>query len=471
MLTLRHASLATRRSLTTPAFVVGGANSPRRWLTTPAFVVGGANSPRRWLTTPAFVVGSGTGPTEIASLLDEHGVVVVRDFSTTELERVSQTLLEKTAEAMRLADGVPLGVGSRHSFEEVVLRSPQRYDVPAPFAAFANEDLARCRAVAEEALGADCREAFCGVVLSTPGAPAQGWHADSRHDSAEHGPAKIINVLVALDDACDDSAAGPTEFVPRSHKTTNHHCGAFGEDIVYQRAHTPETVGMSSLDVVAGRIPKGGAVIFDDRILHRGGATRRLRDVDALDATARAGANHSLSDRAVGYFSYSRADVAADTHFEAFRSLKKLRREVGAFDVAREFPGGAAAFYPTRTHSSLRTRRPPRGRRPPRRRRGLAVPRDRGRSRFQTIGLRRERRRAASPLPGVDGRPARGAPRPGRPAALRPGRGRVWAVGDGVGRARRAGSIGDVERRRQRRALGGALNRVLRPPFPESAHP
>lgn len=124
-----------------------------------------------------------------------------------------------------------------------------------------------------------------------------------------------------MDDACADYESGPTEFVPRSHVSTNHHTGSFDEDIVYQRDHQPETVGFTLADVVAAKVPRGGAVIFDDRILHRGGA------------------NHSLNDRAVGYFSYRRADVEADTHFEAFRSLKKLRQQVGAFDVGAEFPG------------------------------------------------------------------------------------------------------------------------------------
>ena len=152
----------------------------------------------------AFAVSGATPPHQIASLLDEHGVVVIDDFLTTELDRVSTTLLETTAKAMALTEGVPLGVGSRDSFEEVVLRSPHRYDVPAPFEAFSEGDLAKCRAVAEATLGADCKEAFCGIVLSKPGAPAQGWHADSRHDSAEHQSAKILNVLIALDDACTD---------------------------------------------------------------------------------------------------------------------------------------------------------------------------------------------------------------------------------------------------------------------------
>ena len=148
-----------------------------------------------------------------------------------------------------------------------------------------------------------------------------GLARGSRHDSAEHQSAKILNVLIALDDACADYESGPTEFVPRSHVSTNHHTGSFDEDIVYQRDHQPETVCFTLADVVAATVPRGGAVIFDVRILHRGGA------------------NHSLNDRAVGYFSYRRSDVEADTHFEAFRSLKKLRQQVGAFDVGAEFPG------------------------------------------------------------------------------------------------------------------------------------
>ena len=68
----------------------------------------------------AFAVSGATPPQQIASLLDEHGVVVIDDFLTGELDRVATTLLEKTNEAMALTEGVPLGAGSRDSFEEVV---------------------------------------------------------------------------------------------------------------------------------------------------------------------------------------------------------------------------------------------------------------------------------------------------------------------------------------------------------------
>ena len=64
----------------------------------------------------AFAVAGSTPPQQIASLLDEHGVVVIDDFLTGELDRVATTLLEKTTEAMALTEGVPLGIGSRDSF-------------------------------------------------------------------------------------------------------------------------------------------------------------------------------------------------------------------------------------------------------------------------------------------------------------------------------------------------------------------
>ena len=128
---------------------------------------------------------------------------------------------------MALTEGVPLGVGSRDSFEEVVLQEPGTgYDVPAPFEAFSEGDLAKCRAVAEATLGADCKEAFCGIVLSKPGAPAQGWHADSRHDSAEHQSGKDPQRPDRAGRRRADYESGPTEFVPRSHVSTNHHTGA-----------------------------------------------------------------------------------------------------------------------------------------------------------------------------------------------------------------------------------------------------
>ena len=51
-----------------------------------------------------------------------------------------------------------------------------------------------------------------------------------------HAPPNLINGLVALHDVT--LAMGPTEFVPGSHRETNHHSNnrVQGETVVYQNA-------------------------------------------------------------------------------------------------------------------------------------------------------------------------------------------------------------------------------------------
>ncbi|KAH8066666.1 cysteine desulfurase [Aureococcus anophagefferens] len=223
-------------------------------------------------------------PARVASLLDAHGLVVIHDLVRGDaLEHFSSSLREHTSEVLADCEGVPLGVGSARSFEEVVLRSPGRYDVPHDFAALEKHGaLDRVEALARAALGDDCERAFCGTVLA-PGRRAQEWHADSLHESEAERPAQLLNVLVALDDI--------TRF----------------EAIVYQHAsHGPALLGMDAGAVFRAVVPRGGGVIFDDRILHRGGA------------------NASADDRWVGYLSYLRRGFSADTHFEAFRRLRDL---------------------------------------------------------------------------------------------------------------------------------------------------
>ena len=156
-------------------------------------------------------------------------------------------------------------------------------------------------------------------------------------------------------------------------------------------------------------------MIFDDRILHRGGA------------------NHSLNDRAVGRFSHRRADVEADTHFEAFRSLQKLRQQVGAFDVGAEFPGlpadaslldGAAGSQCHHTVVEAVSRQ-------------LAFGANVG-------GQHPHSRRRRTYLSG-------GARRAGGFVELRERRSRVRALGDGAGGPRRAGAGRDPGPGGQRR--------------------
>ena len=278
---------------------------------------------------PFVVEGADASPERVAALLGAHGVVVVRDFLGGEvLDRVASSLRSATEEVLEACEGVPLGVGSVRGFEEVVLRSPGRYDCPQPFDALDAGAAAFVERYAAAALGSDFERAFCGTVLARPGSPAQAWHADSLHRDGAARPAQLLNVLVALDDVTLDM--GPTEVVPGSHQLTNHHVEVekanprFDDRIVYQDdAWGPGVVGLGEGDAFRAALPRGAAVLFDDRILHRGGA------------------NRSDEDRWVGYLSYLRRGFSADTHFEAYRSLAELRK--GAADLAAtvrsEFPG------------------------------------------------------------------------------------------------------------------------------------
>ena len=234
----------------------------------------------------------------------------------------------------------PIGIGSANGFEEVVQRSPNRFDVPldegllAPIwgPAGSTATAVPWMGLVTAALGHAPAPvpSFCGVVFSRPGSPAQQWHIDSPHESrSTQCQAHAVNVLVALADI--PLAAGPTEVAPGTHLLTNHlrEPSLDYDDLLYQTAReiTPDQLhrvarlaatttaasggDLSSLSTAAttmlAPMEAGDCLVFDDRVLHRGGA------------------NVSDTVRWVAYFSYARPragmDDAADTHFEATRSL------------------------------------------------------------------------------------------------------------------------------------------------------
>ena len=65
----------------------------------------------------------------------------------------------------------------------------------------------------------------------------------------------------------------------------------------------------------------GSVLIFDDRILHRGGH------------------NRASCDRDVAFFSYRKADFFPSTHYESVRTLKTYDHTAMAAAVRSEFPG------------------------------------------------------------------------------------------------------------------------------------
>jgi len=261
-----------------------------------------------------------------ASIL-EHGFVMLPEiFSTDELGKLRGTTVGRLEEVLSILSsrGIRLDVGSKAGFREVCLRSPLRWDVPCSSDALPGGVIDGIRRVTRRVLakdgGEDVIEAM-GVVRAEPGCPAQGWHADSAHTAEQHGPPNMLNVLITLSDVAEES--GPTEVVPGSQRLTNHmRPGArFTKDIVYQNdENSPELIG-STAEGVKALMPAGSALIFDDRVLHRGGA------------------NASNSNRDVAFFSFRRQNFATTEYYEATRSLQGYDHRAIAQSVRLEFPG------------------------------------------------------------------------------------------------------------------------------------
>jgi hypothetical protein len=257
-----------------------------------------------------------------------EGAALVRSLVQPPLlGSINDLMRSRAAHAMNAleASQLPIGIGSRTGFHELVQRSPGRFDVPlteADLESIWGEEgsssahvpwLPLVRAV----LGPKAKPSFCGVVFSRPGSPAQQWHIDSPHEGTDTRPAHALNVLVAMSDISLE--AGPTDIARCTHHLTNHLREASAldlDDLLYQTQNeiTPQMLpGFSDValesneDAQLQALEAGDCLIFDDRILHRGLA------------------NNSNQERWVAYFSYMRPrpldDGAQDTHFEATRSL------------------------------------------------------------------------------------------------------------------------------------------------------
>lgn len=202
-----------------------------------------------------------------------------------------------------------IGIGSTAGYVEIVQRSPGRWDVPISPQQFGIRDRdTPWWPLIVDLLGDDAEHSFSGVVASEPGSPAQQWHIDSPHESAQHRGPHAINVLVALH--AIPLNMGPTECARGSHILTNHlsNPALVPDDLVYQREGTsPELLvqGTGTLvpDCHAEALLPGSCLLFDDRLLHRGLA------------------NHSDTTRHVAYFSYRTKGYSVNTHFESDRSV------------------------------------------------------------------------------------------------------------------------------------------------------
>ena len=242
--------------------------------------------------------------------IESDGFAFVRDGCDREfVNRILVTSQKRIDEVMSALGDRELGIGSAAGFDELVQRSPGRWDLPISPENFGVDDRdLPWWPLVEQVLGIDAEHSFSGVVYSDPDTPAQEWHIDSPHESEAHLPAHAMNVLVALQDV--PMEMGPTEFARGSHRLTNHIANpALGRDeLIYQHeSSSPEWLVKAANAPAPERftsdMPAGSFVVFDDRLMHRGLG------------------NHSSEKRYMAYFSYRKSGYTENTHFEASRSI------------------------------------------------------------------------------------------------------------------------------------------------------
>ena len=247
--------------------------------------------------------------------LEEDGYLLVEGFCDPEfVAHLLEASLNRSDQVMSALGSQSIGIGSAAGFDEVVQRSPGRWDIPiSPDEFGVDERALPWWPLITAVLGEDAEHSFSGVVYSDPGSPAQCWHIDSPHVSANHLPAHALNVMIALHDM--PLAMGPTELAKGSHRLTNHlqNPALVSDELVYQHETTmPEQLVVAAEQAApesfSSAITAGSCLIFDDRILHRGLA-------NACD-----------SRRSMVYFAYRQAGYSENTHFEAQRSIHDAGR-------------------------------------------------------------------------------------------------------------------------------------------------
>ena len=252
----------------------------------------------------------GTPLVDAQQQLEDDGYLLVEGLCDPEfVAHLLEVSLNRSDQVMSALGSQSIGIGSAAGFDEVVQRSPGRWDIPiSPDEFGVDERALPWWPLITAVLGEDAEHSFSGMVYSDPGSPAQCWHIDSPHVSANHLPAHALNVMIALHDM--PLAMGPTELARGSHRLTNHlqNAALVSDELVYQHeTTTPEQLVAHTEQVVpegfSSALTAGSCLIFDDRILHRGLG------------------NTSNSRRSMVYFAYRQAGYSENTHFEAQRSV------------------------------------------------------------------------------------------------------------------------------------------------------
>jgi hypothetical protein len=165
-----------------------------------------------------------------------------------------------------------LGLGAKHGFREVVMRSPGRYELSllncrdqAPVTSNVLEPLSR---LIPSLLGhlqmENLKLCHLSLIVATPGSDQQGWHADGGHvNITKHEPCHVLNVFIPLQDVT--LLNGPTEFRAGTHYHTRNLAPMMLAAKCRNTLKPP---------YMATPLQVGDVCIFDYRVLHRGSPNR-----------------------------------------------------------------------------------------------------------------------------------------------------------------------------------------------------
>ena len=177
------------------------------------------------------------------------GVCIISQvLSTDELQ-----LLQRSLQVVK-----PLKLQNRRTHRWEHVHSPQS----TLFAELASHPV--ISAAARAVLGPKLYLEKCGLIVSHPGSEAQRWHMDTPHlfTSREHLPVHSLSVFVPLCALVPSN--GPTEFKLHSQIKAN---------LVRSQAHA------------CACCPAGSIIMYDTRIMHRGGPNLSQEDRPLLYLT------------------------------------------------------------------------------------------------------------------------------------------------------------------------------------------
>jgi Phytanoyl-CoA dioxygenase (PhyH) len=218
-------------------------------------------------------------PSFLESLLHQVYLVNLKSNGSGASETLSSVTNDESMPTLSCA----MQPGVKHGFREIVMRSPGRYEISlqslpstctASLLDVVQESLPWVPSLLQQPLAhlslpsmtwKDVTIVNVSLVISTPWATDQKWHADGGHvDLLEHLPCHCANLFIPLGPVTAEN--GPTELRPGTHFLT--------------RQLVPMMLAAKAKKTLAAPVAPllqlGDVLMFDYRLLHRGRANRSL---------------------------------------------------------------------------------------------------------------------------------------------------------------------------------------------------